>query len=68
MKKAVFRKLREISEKVLGEEETNNIIEETTRKTVEKLLSDTKPKKSVVENILNGKCDIILNDNITEHL
>lgn len=30
--------------------------------------SDTKPKKSVVENILNGKCDIILNENITEHL
>lgn len=45
MKKAVFRKLREISEKVLGEEETNKIIEETTRKTIEQLLSDTKPKK-----------------------
>lgn len=45
MKKAMLRKLRKISEKVLGEEETNKIIEETTRKTVEKLLSDTKPKK-----------------------
>ena len=45
MKKAVLRKLREISEKVLGAEETSKIIEETTRKTVEKLLSDTKQKK-----------------------
>ncbi len=29
--------------------------------------SDTKPEKYVVENILNGKCDIILNENIEEH-
>lgn len=28
--------------------------------------SDTKPNKYVVENVLNNKCDIILNDNITE--
>lgn len=26
--------------------------------------SDTKPKKFVIENILNGNCDIIINDNI----
>ena len=29
--------------------------------------SDTRPEKYVIENILNGKCDIILNENITEH-
>lgn len=29
--------------------------------------SDTKPNKYIVENILNGKCDIILNENIEEH-
>lgn len=29
--------------------------------------SDIAPDKYVIENILNGKCDIILNENITEH-
>ena len=29
--------------------------------------SDVTPDKYVIENILNGKCDIILNENITEH-
>ncbi|MBQ9657665.1 MAG: hypothetical protein IJV31_02725 [Clostridia bacterium] len=28
--------------------------------------SDTKPEKYVIENVLNGKCDIILNENIAE--
>lgn len=41
MKKAVLRKLREISEKVLGEEETNKIIDDT----VKEVLEETKPKK-----------------------
>lgn len=41
MKKAVLRKLRTISEKVLGEEETNKII----KKTIEKVLTETKPTK-----------------------
>ena len=41
MKKAVLRKLREISERVLGEEETNKVIEDT----VKEVLKDTKPKK-----------------------
>ena len=41
MKKAVLRKLREISERVLGEEETNKVIEDT----VKEVLEDTKPKK-----------------------
>ena len=29
--------------------------------------SDTRPEKYVIENILDGKCDIILNENIEEH-
>lgn len=41
MKKAVLRKLREISEKVLGEEKTNKIINDT----VKKVLDETAPKK-----------------------
>jgi len=42
MKKAMFRKLREISNKVLGEKETNKIIKET----VNEFLEETKPKKT----------------------
>jgi len=41
MKKKMLRKLREISNEVLGEEETNKIIEET----VKEVLEETKPKK-----------------------
>ena len=41
MKKAMLRKLRAMSNEVLGEEKTNQIIEET----VKKVLEDTKPKK-----------------------
>lgn len=41
MKKAVLRKLRELSEAVLGEEETNKIIDES----VKEVLEETKPKK-----------------------
>lgn len=41
MKKAVLRKLRELSEKTIGEEKTNEIIQET----VKKVLEETKPKK-----------------------
>jgi hypothetical protein len=40
MKKAILRKLRTISEDVLGEEETNKIINDT----VSKVLDETKPK------------------------
>ena len=40
MKKAMLRKLRAMSNKVLGEEKTNQIIEET----IKKILEDTKPK------------------------
>lgn len=29
--------------------------------------SDTRPEKYIIENILDGKCDIILNENIEEH-
>lgn len=41
MKKAMLRKLRAISNKVLGVEKTNQIIEETVRK----VLDETTPKK-----------------------
>lgn len=41
MKKRVLRKLREISEEVLGKEKTDEIIEET----IKEVLKDTKPKK-----------------------
>lgn len=44
MKKAMLRKLRTISNEVLGEEKTNQIIDET----VKKVLDDTKPKKKKV--------------------
>ena len=44
MKKAMLRKLRAISNEVLGEEKTNQIIDET----VKKVLDDTKPKKKKV--------------------
>lgn len=42
MKKAVLRKLRAMSENIIGEEETNKIIEET----VQEVLKETKPKKT----------------------
>lgn len=53
MKKALFRKLRQMSEKVLGEEKTNEIINDTIKefkektfdKEIDKLLEETKPKK-----------------------
>lgn len=41
MKKAVLRKLIELSEKLIGEEETNKIINET----VEEVAEEIKPKK-----------------------
>lgn len=40
MKKSMLRKLREISNEILGEEETNKIIQEE----IEKVLEETKPK------------------------
>ena len=40
MKKAILRKLRAMSNEVLGEEKTNKIIEET----VKKFLNETDPK------------------------
>ena len=45
MKKALFRKLRTISENILGKEETDKIIKETAEKTVKEFLEETKPKK-----------------------
>lgn len=41
MKKKMLRKFREISNNIIGEEETNKIIEET----VKEVLEETKPKK-----------------------
>lgn len=45
MKKKVFRALRSLSEKVLGEEETNKIIKDTIDKEINTLLEETKPKR-----------------------
>lgn len=41
MKKAILRKIRKMSEEIIGEEKTNKIIEET----ITKVLEETKPKK-----------------------
>ena len=41
MKKAMLRKLRQISNGLIGEEETNKIIQEE----IKKVLEETKPKK-----------------------
>lgn len=41
MKKAMLRKIRQMSEEVLGEEKTNEIIEET----IQEVIKETKPKK-----------------------
>lgn len=40
MKKAMLRKMRQISNELIGEEETNKIIQEE----IEKALEETKPK------------------------
>lgn len=40
MKKAMLRKLRQISNELIGEEETNKIIQEE----IEKILEETNPK------------------------
>ena len=40
MKKAMLRKIRQISNELIGEEETNKIIQEE----IEKVLEETKPK------------------------
>lgn len=41
MKKKMLRKLREMSNNILGEKETNKIIDET----IKEVLEETKPKK-----------------------
>lgn len=41
MKKVMLRKLRQMSNEILGEEETNKIIDEE----IEKVLEETKPKR-----------------------
>ena len=41
MKKSMLRKLRQISNELIGEEETNKIIQDE----IKKVLEDTKPKK-----------------------
>lgn len=46
MKKKVFRKLRAISNEVLGEKETNKIIKETIKEVLKETKPKTKKKKS----------------------
>lgn len=45
MKKVMLRKLRQKSEQFIGKEETNKIIEETTKE----VLEETKPKKKKIK-------------------
>ena len=45
MKKKMLRKLREISNEILGEKEINKIIE----KTINEVLEDTRPKKKRIK-------------------
>lgn len=47
MKKKVLRKLREISEEVIGKEETEKIIDET----IKDVLEETKPKKKTTKKV-----------------
>lgn len=44
MKKKLFRELRNLANKVLGEKETNKIIDETIEEVVKEIKED-KPKK-----------------------
>ena len=50
MKKKVFRKIRELSNKVLGEEETNKIIDETIEKTAKEFKEEIKIEKPKKES------------------
>ena len=45
MKKAMLRKLRAMSEEIIGKEETNKILDET----ISEILEETKPKKTDVK-------------------
>lgn len=49
MKKAMLRRLRAMSNEVLGEEKTNEIIEETVRKVLEETTPKKKTKKKKSE-------------------
>jgi hypothetical protein len=51
MKKAVLRKMIEMSEKVIGKEETDKIIDETVKETLEEI----KPKKKDTKDKKAGK-------------
>lgn len=57
MKKSVLRKLREVSEEVIGKEETNKII----NKTLKEVLEETKPKKEIKENIEKKNFNVFFN-------
>ena len=46
MKKSMLRKLREISNEILGEKETNKIIQEEIKKVLEETKPKSKKKKS----------------------
>lgn len=45
MKKALFRKLRQICNEVIGEDETNTIIQEEIKKVLEETKPKAKPRK-----------------------
>ena len=49
MKKKLFRELRNLANRVLGEEETNKIIDETIKKVVEEIKEDKPKRKKKVD-------------------
>ena len=53
MKKAMLRKLRELSEEIIGKEETDKIVKET----VEEILEETKPKEKEIVKEKKKKSD-----------
>ena len=53
MKKAMLRKLRELSEEIIGKEETDKIVKET----VEEILEETEPKEKEIVKEKKKKSD-----------
>lgn len=49
MKKKLFRELRNLANKVLGEEETNKIIDETIKEVVEEIKEEKKTRRKKVD-------------------
>lgn len=57
MKKAVLRKLIELSEKTIGKEETNKIINETVDEVLEEITKDPTAKEIKIKAVKTKKGD-----------